>query len=124
MPFGNRRGPAGLGPMTGRKAGYCAGFGSPGYANPAMGPGFGGGQGWWCGGAGHGRRNMFRITGLPGWMRFGRAAAAPSAAPPLEAETEFLKRRAECLRAQLDAVTRRLAELSGRAKAPEQTEGA
>jgi hypothetical protein len=120
MPLGNRRGPAGVGPMTGRRAGYCAGFGSPGYTNPAVGFGFGGGQSWWCGGAGHGRRNMFRVTGLPGWMRFGR----PAAAPPGQTETEFLKHRAECLRAQLEAVTQRLAELSGRAKAPEQAEGA
>jgi hypothetical protein len=34
MPGGDRTGPAGLGPMTGRGAGYCAGFDVPGYANP------------------------------------------------------------------------------------------
>jgi len=37
MPFGNGTGPAGLGPMTGRAAGFCAGFPMPGYMNPAMG---------------------------------------------------------------------------------------
>jgi len=37
MPFGNGTGPAGLGPMTGRAAGYCAGFGMPGYMNPVAG---------------------------------------------------------------------------------------
>lgn len=37
MPFGDRTGPAGLGPMTGRAAGFCAGFPVPGYMNPAVG---------------------------------------------------------------------------------------
>jgi hypothetical protein len=34
MPFGDGTGPMGLGPMTGRGAGYCAGFGRPGFTNP------------------------------------------------------------------------------------------
>ncbi|MCK4547155.1 MAG: DUF5320 domain-containing protein [Candidatus Eisenbacteria sp.] len=33
MPRGNGTGPMGMGPMTGRAAGYCAGFGVPGYMN-------------------------------------------------------------------------------------------
>ena len=37
MPFGNGTGPAGLGPMTGRAAGFCAGFPVPGYMNSVMG---------------------------------------------------------------------------------------
>jgi len=37
MPFGDGTGPAGLGPMTGRVAGFCAGFPVPGYMNPFMG---------------------------------------------------------------------------------------
>ena len=37
MPFGNGTGPAGLGPMTGGAAGFCAGFPVPGYMNPVMG---------------------------------------------------------------------------------------
>jgi len=37
MPFGDGTGPAGLGPMTGRAAGFCAGFGVPGYMNPFAG---------------------------------------------------------------------------------------
>jgi hypothetical protein len=31
MPWGDGTGPAGLGPMTGRKAGFCAGFRTPGF---------------------------------------------------------------------------------------------
>jgi len=37
MPRGDRTGPAGLGPMTGRAAGFCAGYPVPGYMNPATG---------------------------------------------------------------------------------------
>ena len=45
MPGGNRTGPVGAGPMTGRAAGFCAGFGMPGYANPVGGRGMGMGSG-------------------------------------------------------------------------------
>jgi len=37
MPFGDGTGPLGLGPMTGRAAGFCAGFGRPGFASPMPG---------------------------------------------------------------------------------------
>lgn len=79
MPGGDRTGPAGMGPMTGRAAGYCAGYGMPGYLNPIFGRGYGGwgrgyggwgrGYGGWGGGWGH--RNWYYATGLPGWARAG-----------------------------------------------------
>ena len=50
MPGGDRTGPLGAGPRTGRAAGYCAGYGMPGYANPM--PGYGYGMGY---GRGYGR---------------------------------------------------------------------
>ena len=40
MPFGDGTGTRGTGPMTGRRADYCAGFGQPGFANPIMGRGW------------------------------------------------------------------------------------
>jgi len=43
MPFGDGTGPMGLGPMTGRAAGYCAGYPVPGYMNPYPGYGYWGG---------------------------------------------------------------------------------
>ncbi|RLD18829.1 MAG: hypothetical protein DRI36_00450 [Caldiserica bacterium] len=51
MPWGDGTGPLGLGPMTGRAAGYCAGYPVPGYMNPIPGRGFWGwGRGWgWFG---------------------------------------------------------------------------
>lgn len=34
MPGGDGTGPMGMGPMSGRAAGYCAGYPVPGFANP------------------------------------------------------------------------------------------
>jgi hypothetical protein len=47
MPRGDGTGPMGMGPMTGRAAGYCAGYPVPGYMNPVprMGMGWGTGYG-------------------------------------------------------------------------------
>lgn len=39
MPGGDGTGPRGMGPMTGRAAGDCAGYSVPGYMNPVMGRG-------------------------------------------------------------------------------------
>ena len=46
MPRGDRTGPAGQGPMTGRGMGFCTGFNVPGYMNPGFGRGFGRRFGW------------------------------------------------------------------------------
>ncbi len=120
MPAGDGTGPAGRGSMTGRAAGYCAGSGMPGYASPTPGRGFGMG---WGGGWGHGRgwRHQYYATGRPGWARFGYHPAwgappdpayAPYAAPPtMEQEAEFLKSQAEWLKEQMDAISKRIAEL-------------
>jgi len=60
MPRGDRTGPLGQGPTTGRAAGYCAGYPVPGYMNPVprMGRGYGRGYGRGLGrgvGRGYGR---------------------------------------------------------------------
>lgn len=41
MPGGDGTGPMGWGPRSGRAAGYCSGYGRPGYANPLPGRRFG-----------------------------------------------------------------------------------
>ncbi|HPN74883.1 MAG TPA: DUF5320 domain-containing protein, partial [Candidatus Marinimicrobia bacterium] len=66
MPRGDGTGPTGMGPMTGRAAGFCAGNNVPGYANPYIGRVFGGGMGR---GRGRGFRHWFYATGLPRWAR-------------------------------------------------------
>jgi hypothetical protein len=76
MPGGDGTGPLGMGPMTGRAAGYCAGYPAPGFMNPyvgwgrGFGRGLGRGRGFW----GRGRGRGFYLTGLPGWARWGPSA--------------------------------------------------
>ncbi len=77
MPAGDGTGPQGMGPMTGRAAGYCAGYTAPGFANPV--PGFGRGMGRGFGrGVGFGRGRGFG-------RRFGYAAYAQYAQAPVPA---------------------------------------
>lgn len=97
MPGGDRTGPMGAGPRTGRGMGYCSGYNWPGYTNPGSGSrsGFGfGGRGW---------RNRFYTTGVPGWVT-----------PTLEQETADLKAQAEWLKVQLDAIQKRIDELTSK----------
>ncbi len=120
MPRGDGRGPAGMGTMTGRAAGFCAGFGMPGYSNPALGRGFamgsgrerGGRQRQFCRGGrgGRGWRDMFYATGRPGWLRFGGDAAPGPAFDP-ELEKLALKNQAEILQRELDFVKKRLGDI-------------
>ena len=123
MPGGDGTGPRGMGAMTGRAAGYCAGSPEPGYVNPVPGRGYGLGTGrGWRGGS-RGWRHQYYVTGAPGWMRYGYAPAwgrppafgpyAPPYAPEVsrEQEAEWLKGQAESLKGQLDAITQRIEEL-------------
>ena len=106
--------------MTGRAAGYCAGFAAPEFVNAPGGRGFG------RRGGGRGRRNWFYATGLTGWQRaasgqsaFGsyqpqaglsRGTAAPASVDPQQ-EIALLKQQAESLGDALAEVQRRLDEL-------------
>ncbi len=93
MPRGDGTGPMGMGPMTGRGAGYCAGYAVPGFANVRG--NWGGGRGW--GGGGRGWRNRFFATGVPGWQWAGMAGA--NAAYPVD-PAEARSRNLEALTAQ------------------------
>ncbi len=122
MPGGDRTGPMGMGPMTGRGAGYCVGMGAPGFVNRTFGGFFGRGRG-----GGRGWRNMFHATGLPGWARAGvgvvapavAGAAAPSAATPAagfqsmtpQQELDALKQQARQAADVLASVQQRISEL-------------
>jgi hypothetical protein len=100
MPRGDQTGPMGVGRMAGRRAGYCAGFETPGYSNPSRWQDFknnfrtpiawGGGQKW---------RNSPCAANLPWWMRFsGCAMPRRYQKPNLEKERQMLERRAGILR--------------------------
>lgn len=126
MPRGDGTGPAGMGPMTGRAAGYCAGYSVPGYMNPIGGRGGFGSRGGGFGG-GRGRRNWYYATGQPGWARaawgmpaWGDPGAAypppyvggyQQAAPPPEQEKEALRQQAEYLQQSLDEINERLEQI-------------
>jgi len=126
MPGGDGTGPGGMGPMTGRAAGYCAGYPIPGFMNPIPGRGsWGGGRGR----GGWGRRNQFYATGLTGWQRagYGYPASggvpygAPYAAPfapamTREQEVETLKGQAEYFKDALNGIKKRMEELEAKEK--------
>jgi len=107
MPGGDRTGPMGGGPMTGRGAGYCRGLLQPGYASPGGGRGFGGG-----GGRGRGQRNRFFASGLPGWARgWGSGTDAATVSP--EQEKQLLQQQVQQLQDSLEAIQNRIQELDG-----------
>ena len=123
MPGGDGTGPRGFGPMTGRAAGFCAGFGIPGYADVITGRGYrfsGRGR---CGGRGF--RNLFYETGLTGWQRavgympgrgnpfvYGRPYnASMTANEDRQREVDALRARAEYLEDALDGIRAQLKEL-------------
>ena len=112
MPRGDGTGPLGMGPMSGRTAGYCAGFGMPGYANPAPGRGFGKGfaRGRGSQGGGRGWRHWFYATGLPRWARLG-GSAMPQQQPDRELERQALKGQADAMQSELDLIKKRLSEI-------------
>jgi len=119
MPRGDGTGPGGLGPMTGRAAGYCAGYSVPGYMNPSggrLGLGFGYGRGY---GRGFGR-GMGRGYGRAYWPANSYPVSSPPVAygggfyqPPIEPkqEMEMLAEDAKALKGQLDSINKRITEL-------------
>lgn len=114
MPFGDRTGPAGLGPMTGRRAGYCAGFQSPGTMNPyPAGGGRGYGRGWFgrgCGwyGRGRGWRNYDSLSGQSGVMGFGYGRIPVEQKYTQRDEMKDLKSQADYLKQQLNDIEDRI----------------
>jgi len=142
MPGGDGTGPAGMGPMTGRAAGFCAGFPVPGYANPVggrgMGMGWGRGRGGGFGrGFGRGRAgyglpaygsavNPYAYGGAAGPYAYGGAVnpyaygGAPFA-PGLTAQQELdgLKGQAEYLEDSLDGIKKRIEELESQKSSKE-----
>jgi len=121
MPRGDRTGPQGMGPRTGRAMGYCSGYDAPGFMNPGPGAGgrFGGGGLGLARGCGR---------AMPGcgigiaWGRGGgRGRAAgygyyPEAASgaPLSADEErgVIERSVTALKSRIEAMEKRLSELS------------
>ncbi len=130
MPFGDRTGPMGMGPMTGRAAGYCAGYPVPGFMNPNPGR-WGWGRGWgrgmgWGRGRGWGRRAYggypypgYGGWGYPGWgaPAGGYPPGAPMSAPTpptAEQEKQYLRDHADFLQKELEEIERRISDLESK----------
>ena len=119
MPRGDGTGPGGMGPMTGRAAGFCVGYPVPGYMNPVGGRGYGGwgrGRGFgWGRGRGRGFGWAQAGYGMPAWE--GPAGPyAPEygvAGPQITAEQELagLKQQAEYFQDALDGIKERIEQL-------------
>ncbi len=102
MPGGDGTGPMGMGAMTGRGLGYCAGSPAAGYVTPG-GWGRGGGRG-----LGNRRRNRFFAYD---WFPWGRG--------PVSADVggkELLQKQAEVLKRQLDEVQARISGMDSSEK--------
>ena len=121
MPSGNRTGPAGGGPMSGRAAGFCAGNTAPG----SMSPGFAGGdypvagRGWFGRGHRGGFRNRYWATGLTGRQRGAGgspgccppSAATDSAEPSAEQELSVLRQQVRFMEEGIKRSQERIREL-------------
>jgi hypothetical protein len=101
MPGGDRTGPLGRGPMTGRLAGFCASYQNPGYANPGFGRGLGRGfgRGYW----GHGRGFWGREHYLDPYYQ-----------PSLNKDEEkrYLESTLKILEEEIKAIRERIKEIS------------
>ncbi|MDD5326333.1 MAG: DUF5320 domain-containing protein [Phycisphaerae bacterium] len=118
MPRGDGTGPAGMGPMTGRAVGYCAGYPAPGVMNPV------GGRGYWGRGRGGGRGRGFGRAragfGGPAWggvvdpYAYGGAPFAP--AMTAEQELAGLKQQADYFQDALGEIKERIGQLEAENK--------
>ena len=101
MPGGDGTGPTGFGPMSGRAAGYCAGFAGPGYMNAGRGGFWGRGGGFRGRGRGFGRGFGYGYGVFPTY--------APTQTP--EQELDGLKQQAEMLQDGLNQINNRIEQL-------------
>lgn len=114
MPAGDRTGPAGAGPRSGRGLGYCSGYNSPGYTKgvPRGGAGYGFGRGPGYGAGGRRGRGHYGWGARGYYPPANPAEGAPSGYTEqlneedrkevLKDETEELKRRLEDIERELD----------------------
>ena len=114
MPGGDGTGPLGLGPMTGRAAGYCAGYAMPGYATPISGLGLGG----WSRRGGRRRAPWFPASAYVGWPRGGFAwpiSQWPSVGLTHQQEIDALKGQLQYFENILEDLRRRIGTLKPKA---------
>ena len=94
MPRGNRTGPMGMGPRTGRGMGYCSGYTVPGYAHGAPMGGRGRGMGW-------GPQNRYAVNEPP---YFPEPMTAKEEAKLLEQTLENLKSQIKTIEKRMESL--------------------
>ncbi|MBD3256442.1 MAG: hypothetical protein GF383_15195 [Candidatus Lokiarchaeota archaeon] len=128
MPRGDGTGPGGLGPMTGRGLGYCAGYSTPGYMKgPGMGLGRGGGRGrggrglGWGRGFGWGRGAGYWSYPAPAYPR---TVAPVQYVPPNtpESQLEMLKQEKQYLESEMSGIKNAMEDISKRIQELEKSE--
>jgi len=122
MPRGDRTGPRGFGPRTGRGLGYCSGFSTPGYTKgPGMGMGWGGGWGR-GGGRGGGWGRGWGFYPGPYYYPPDVPPLSPATVPPWptalgpEDESKYLDQTLKSMRKEIEVIEKRLAELASEKK--------
>jgi hypothetical protein len=105
MPGGDRTGPEGRGPMTGRRAGFCTGNQAPGYEKPRYGFGRGLGRG---SGRGYGRGFLRRDTTPEPYYHPNTYPQAISK----DEEKTYLEETAKNLEQEIKSIRKRIEEIS------------
>ncbi len=110
MPWGDRTGPMGRGPMTGRGAGYCAGYNVPGFANNAPGMGRGLGRGRGFGRARGFWRGQFEPVQVPVQQAYGYPVQPVRLTK--DQQSEILEAEKKDLEAELDEIQKEIKQIS------------
>ena len=112
MPGGDKTGPEGRGPLTGRRAGFCAGYQHPGFDNPTFGFGRGFGRGL---GRGFGRGYWGRGRRFWRGYRYPDFYDNPNIYPqdiPTEDEKKYLEDTIKNFEEEIKLIRRRIEEIS------------
>jgi len=112
MPRGDRTGPDGMGSMTGRGLGYCAGYDSPGFTRGTPRGGAGYGRGFGRGfrrgnGRGFGGGNRYRQQ-----TYFNEYGTPPADYYPDVSEKTLIENEMKILKEQLKSMEMRLSKLA------------
>ncbi|MBN1788864.1 MAG: DUF5320 domain-containing protein [Bacteroidales bacterium] len=112
MPQGDRTGPMGQGPRTGKSLGLCSGYDTPGFTKGFGGQGRGFGFGQNMGrGRGFGRGYRFRNFGPGNVLNFPYSSVISK-----KEEIDQLKSQADYFKRSQQAIEKRLEELEGKSE--------
>jgi hypothetical protein len=112
MPRGDRTGPEGYGPRTGRGMGYCSGSNAPEYFGDSYNRGIGFGHGYGRGsgrGVDFGRRGG---SGRGGIFLIDQASDIETRDPSSEEEKEYLENLVSSMEKEISDIRNRLEELN------------